>query len=161
MPFVVDALVTAAWILPDEVHPLADKCQRMLATDHVLVPAVWWFEVRNLLIMSERRGRLDQNTTSKVLGILASYPITQDREPNETVLMDLARNHGLTAYDASYLELAIRLNAPLATLDQQLARAATSENVAVLSEHGSVKLRYHQSITTLPELPLRMASKPA
>jgi len=106
----------------------------MLATDHVLVPTIWWFEVRNLLIMAERRGRLDQNTTSKVLDIVASYPITIDREPNETVLMDLARNHGLTAYDASYLELAIRLNAPLATLDQQLARAATGENVAVLAE---------------------------
>jgi predicted nucleic acid-binding protein len=136
MPFVVDASVTAAWILPDETHSLADECERMLAIDHALVPAIWWFEIRNLLLISERRGRLDRNATSKALEILAAYPIVQDRLPDEGALLSLARTHRLTAYDAAYLELAIRSKAPMATLDRRLATAAASEGVTAVIADG-------------------------
>jgi predicted nucleic acid-binding protein len=132
MPFVVDASVTAAWILPDEAHPMADECQERLAVDHAIVPAIWWFEVRNLLLMSERRGRLDRNASSRALELLSTYPIVQDQLPDEVALLDLARKHSLTAYDAAYLELAIRTKAPLSTLDKRLTMAAASENVAAV-----------------------------
>jgi predicted nucleic acid-binding protein len=132
MPFVVDASVTAAWILPDEAHPMADECQEGLAVDHAIVPAIWWFEVRNLLLMSERRGRLDRNASSRALELLSTYPIVQDQLPDEVALLDLARKHSLTSYDAAYLELAIRTKAPLSTLDKRLAMAAASENVAAV-----------------------------
>jgi predicted nucleic acid-binding protein len=132
MPFVMDASVTAAWILPDEAHPLADECERMLTVDHALVPTIWWFEVLNLLIMSERRGRLDRSTTSKALSILTAYPIVQDHAADGPILLELARTYGLTAYDAAYLELAARTKSAIATLDRRLATAAAKENVAVL-----------------------------
>jgi len=132
MPFVIDASVTAAWILPDEAHPLADECEKMLAVDYALVPTIWWFEVRNLLIMSERRKRLDRNATSQALKILSAYPIIQDELPDEVALLNLARAHALSVYDAAYLELAIRAKLPMATLDKRLAAATASEGVAPL-----------------------------
>jgi predicted nucleic acid-binding protein len=133
MAFVMDASVTAAWILPDEAHPLADECERMLTVERALVPAIWWFEVLNLLIMSERRGRLDRSTTSKALGILITYPIVQDHAADGPILLALARTYGLTAYDAAYLELAARTKSAIATLDRRLATAASKENITVLS----------------------------
>ena len=136
MPFVIDASIAGAWILPDEANALADGCQSALAVDHALVPAVWWFEVRNLLIVSERRGRLDRATTGKALDIIATYPIVQDNLPDGTALLDLARAHGLTACGAAYLELAIRAKVPLATLDKRLAAAALSKNVPPFTSGG-------------------------
>ena len=132
MPFVIDSSVTAAWILPDEAHPLADECQERLAVDHAVVPAIWWFEVRNLLLMSERRGRLDRTASSGAPELLSTYPIVEDRLPDEVALLGLAREHSLTAYDAAYLELAIRTKAPMATFDRRLATAAAGEGVATV-----------------------------
>jgi predicted nucleic acid-binding protein len=129
MPFVIDASITGAWMLPDELHPLAEDCQKSLAIDHALVPAVWWFEIRNLLIVSELRGRLDRTATSKALDIISVYPIVRDQSPDEAALLNLARIHGLTVYDAAYLELAIRAKMSIATLDKKLAAAATAEKV--------------------------------
>ena len=129
MPFVIDASIAGAWILPDEADTLADDCQRALLVDQAIVPAIWWFETRNLLIMSERRGRLDRTATAKALDILAVYPIVRDEQPDGPALLDLARFHGLTAYDAAYLELAVRTKSPIATLDKRLAVAAQKENV--------------------------------
>ena len=136
MPFVVDASIAGAWILPDEAHPLADECQRSLAVDHALVPAVWWFEIRNLLIVSERRGRLDRNATAKALDIVATYPIVQDQSPDGAAVLHLARTHGLTVYDAAYLELAVRAKVPIATLDKRLAAAAAVEKVTAFTSTG-------------------------
>ena len=133
MPFVIDASIAGAWMLPDETHPLAEECQAALTVDHVFVPAVWWFEIRNLLLVSERRGRLDRDATSRALDILATYPIVQDQLPDGTQLLDLARTHRLTVYDAAYLELAIRTKTPIATLDKRLAAAAAAEKVAAFT----------------------------
>jgi predicted nucleic acid-binding protein len=133
MPFVMDASVTAAWVLPDEENVLAERVQDMLAEEEAIVPAVWWFEIRNLLITSERRNRLTPALTATVLANLAQYPIVQDNSPNEISVLRLAREHSLSVYDASYLELAARLEVPLATLDKELARAATTEAVRLIS----------------------------
>ncbi len=129
MPFVIDASVTACWLMPDEVHPLATAAYEALAKDHAIVPRLWWYEVRNLLVVNERRGRLSADKTDRALGVLRRHPIEFDHAPDETAVLALARRHRLTVYDAAYLELAQRLAIPLATLDTALAVAARAEEV--------------------------------
>lgn len=132
MPFVIDASVAASWLLPDEGRVETDQAYRMLATDHALVPTLWWFEMRNLLMVNERRGRIDSGKTSQALALLARLPIRLDYSALEIPLLSLARSHRLTVYDAAYLELAQRQNIPLATLDRNLAKAARAEHVALI-----------------------------
>ena len=129
MPFVIDASVTAAWLLPDESHPLAERCLDALGDDLVLVPAIWWFETCNLLIMAERRKRITPEGVQEALKAIAQYPIRQESAIEETRAFRLARAHNLSFYDAAYLELAHRLALPLATLDRRLAAAAAAENL--------------------------------
>jgi len=133
MPFVIDASVAASWLLPDEGHASAAAAYRRLRSDHALVPGLWWFEVRNIFVISERRGRLDGEQTRKALALLGSLPIQQDLEPDEAAVLRLARQHRLTVYDAFYLELAQRENLGLATLDAELARAASNEGVDLIN----------------------------
>jgi predicted nucleic acid-binding protein len=128
--FVVDASVAAAWAFDDEDHPVARHAIRRLQGDEAIAPALWWFELRNALVMNERRGRLTEPQTAEFLRMVATLPITIDRAPVESDVLALARRHRLTFYDAAYLELAGRLAAPLSTLDKALARAATAEGVA-------------------------------
>ncbi len=132
MPFVIDASVAASWLLPNEGHAGAMAAYARLTTDYALVPSLWWFEMRNLFITNERRGRLDAEKTSQALALLAGLPIQQDHRPDEASILRLARQHRLTIYDAAYLELAIRENVPLATLDIALAKATTAEGVALV-----------------------------
>ena len=115
MPFVVDASITACWALRDEDHPNADLALARLRTDEATAPALWWFEVRNILVVSERRNRLTETETAAFLRDLARLPITLDRTPGESEVLRLARTHKLTVYDAAYLELAQRSRADLAT----------------------------------------------
>jgi predicted nucleic acid-binding protein len=129
MAFVLDASVTAAWLLPDEESLLAEYVQDLLVRHDAVVPTVWWFEVRNTLLVAERRNRLSEDQTHFIQDSLASLPILFDREPDERGLMEIARRNGLTVYDASYVESARRLSLPLATLDKAMARAASKEQV--------------------------------
>jgi predicted nucleic acid-binding protein len=101
-------------------------------TDEARVPSLWRFEVRNTLIVSERRGRLTESDTARFLHGLAYLRVTVDRSPEEAHVLALARHRGLTVYDAAYLELARREGGPLATLDAALATAARAERVPYL-----------------------------
>lgn len=132
--FVIDASVTAAWCLADEDAAEAEAAFDRLTMSDAVVPALWWFEVRNILIVSERRGRIDALATTEFLVDLARLPIRIDRDPDGEVVLALARKHRLTAYDAAYLELARRQSAPLATLDRALAAAARSAGIEII--HG-------------------------
>jgi predicted nucleic acid-binding protein len=134
MPFVVDASVAACWLLPDETDHRADAAFDRFPTDTAFAPSLWWFEMRNIFLLSERRGRLNSVRTEQLLSLLNNLPIQIDRHTNETDLMTLARRHKLTAYGAAYLELALRQNLPLATLDAALMRAAKAEGVEVIGE---------------------------
>ncbi len=98
-----------------------------------MVPSLWWFEIRNLLVMNERRGRLTESESLRFLRRLDRLGITEDRTPQESEVLRLARTHRLSVYDAAYLELALRNRIRLATLDKALARAAQQENVPLLS----------------------------
>lgn len=134
MPFVVDASVAACWLLPDETDHRAGAAFDRFPTDAAFAPSLWWFEMRNIFLLSARRGRLNSVRTEQLLSLLNNLPIQIDRHTNETDLMTLARRHKLTAYDAAYLELALRQNLPLATLDAGLMRAAKAEGVEVIGE---------------------------
>jgi len=133
MPFVLDASVASCWAFNDEEHPIAAHALERLRTDEARVPSLWWFEVRNTVIVNERRGRITQADTALFLRALSRLGIITDRTPEESAVLNLARTHRLTVYDASYLELARRESLPLATLDTDLARAARAENIPPLA----------------------------
>ena len=132
MAFVLDASVTAVWAFDDEDHPVAGLARQALIDDPAFTPSLWWFELRNTLIVNERRKRITELQVSRFLETLARLPIQLDFEPNEADVLSLARRHKLTVYDASYLELALRLSLPLATLDGELIAAAKAENIKLI-----------------------------
>lgn len=133
MPLVVDASMAVAWLLADESDPRADAAFEAFEGDFILVPAIWWFETRNALVMNERRGRLERTEMARALEMLVRLPTTIDRQPNSTDIVELAQKHRLSAYDAAYLELARREAIPLASLDRSLSRAAAAENVRLIA----------------------------
>jgi predicted nucleic acid-binding protein len=132
MSVVLDSSVVGCWCFPDEISSIADAAMLEVAADEAVVPAIWWFEVRNLLLTGERVGRMDSIGTAGFLADLEALSIRIDRAPESDVVLALARTHRLTIYDAAYLEPASRIDAPLATLDRQLARAATVASVRLL-----------------------------
>jgi len=132
MPFVLDASIAACWALDDEDDRVADLTFERIRTDEARVPALWWFEVRNILVVNERRNRLTETATAAFLRELAQMRVLVDRSPDETDVLTLARRHRLSVYDASYLELARRGDIALATLDKELAAAASSIGVHLL-----------------------------
>lgn len=132
MPLVVDASVIACWILDDESDPVADVAEAKIVADSAIVPTLLWFELRNLIIVNERRGRLNPATSARALQLVRAFPLVVDADVVDDDVMRLARIHRLTVYDAAYLELARRRALPLATLDAALARAARAEAVVLI-----------------------------
>jgi predicted nucleic acid-binding protein len=134
MPFVLDASVAACWLLPDERHPAADAAYALIAQDWAMAPSLWWYEIRNIFIVNERRRRLDSAKTAQALRLLRDLPVTIDRDVDEESVLRLARQHRLSVYDAAYLELAQRESVSLATLDAGLANAARAEHVPLIGD---------------------------
>jgi predicted nucleic acid-binding protein len=134
--FVLDASVTMAWAFKEELTPLAERLLKDLVAGEALVPAIWPLEVASVPLASERRGRVDRGDVERFSELLLGLPILV-HAATESFAFDealpLARDMGLSVYDASYLELAGRLGLPLATLDAALARAAGDTGVRVLS----------------------------
>jgi len=133
MAFVLDASVTACWAFDDEDHPDASLAFEQMRTEEGVVPSPWWFEVRHILIVNERRRRIAHSETAAFLLNLSRLRIRVDHVPDEAAVLRLARAHRLSVYDAAYLELAQREGVPLATLDAGLRTAAAAEGVALLS----------------------------
>lgn len=130
--FVLDASIAACWAFDDEEHPIAARALERIRTDEAVAPSLWWFEVRNTLLMGERRGRLTEADTALFLRELARFGVRLDHMPDEASVLALARQYRLTVYDASYLELAQREAIPLATLDAALQKATTALEIEVL-----------------------------
>jgi predicted nucleic acid-binding protein len=133
MPLVIDASVVAAWHFPDERSAEADAILVRLESDRARMPALWWFEVRNVLLIGERRSRTARKHTEQFLEFLRRLPIELAPLPDEVAVVSLARQHQLSFYDATYLELAQRENIALATIDRALARAAIAEGVTLIA----------------------------
>jgi predicted nucleic acid-binding protein len=135
MSCVLDASIALSWCFQDETSPQTDEFAADVAETGAIVPALWHLELINTIILGERRGRITLAETTERLNFLASLPIitepeTINRAWSEILL--LARAHQLTSYDATYLELAIRKNLPLATLDKKLISAAKVAGVSLL-----------------------------
>ena len=132
MPFVLDASVAAGWYFEDEHDLRADAALTLFDNDSALTPVHWWFEIRNVVVLGERRRRASEQYTAEFLDYLQQLPIALAALPDQTSVLTLARRHRLTLYDAAYLELAQREGIALATLDDRLATAARAEGVALI-----------------------------
>jgi predicted nucleic acid-binding protein len=134
MPFVLDASIVGCWAFQDEDHLIAKLALAALRTEEAVVPSLWRFEVRNILLTNERRKRITESDTGIFLRDLARLPIRTDRFPDETNVLRLARSHRLSVYDASYLELARLEGLALASLDESLCNAARAGAVPLMGQ---------------------------
>ena len=132
---VLDNSIIVAWAL-DESQTAADRIMESLDSIEAWVPVIWPLELANALLAAERHGRITEAEGEKLRERILALPITVVQEPPERTfrqVLGLAREHSLTVYDASYLDLALQRGAALATLDQRLAAAAKSCSVALFS----------------------------
>ena len=129
----IDASIALAWLLEEDRDPTFDRGFTAFAERGGWVPRHWDYEVRNGLLSAVRRERLTEQEALERLSLLAAIRTTTDHEPHLDETMRLAFEHGLTFYDALYLELAMRRELRLATLDNGLARAARRAGVEVFS----------------------------
>jgi predicted nucleic acid-binding protein len=104
-----------------------------LVMDQGVVPAFWWFDVRQALLASEQQQQREIASTAAFLHRLGRLPIVVDHWPDEAVLFDLVRRHRLTLHDACYFELSLRLGMPLATINPDLKRMAAQVGIALLT----------------------------
>jgi len=131
---VVDCSVTMAWCFEDECDALADAVLGVFPETEVWVPALWPLEVINVLLVAERRKRLTSADSVRFLELLSGLPIVIDGGTHERAfgsVFSRARELGLSAYDATYVDLAARLGAPLATRDRRVKRACETSGVEV------------------------------
>ncbi len=135
MAFVLDNSVVMAWCFEDEATPFTDELQERLLEESALAPPIWPLEVANALAMAERRGRIRPTETDQFIESLLTFPITvENLSLPQAVgpILALSREQQITAYDASYLELAMRRGIPLATLDTRLRAAARRLGIALV-----------------------------
>jgi predicted nucleic acid-binding protein len=133
--FVLDSSIALSWYFEDEVSEAADLLLERLEFETATVPALWHLEVANVIANAERRGRVSRGRSAEFIAQLEALTIAVDDETASRAfvqVLDLARSQRLTAYDAAYLELAMRLGLPLATKDGALRDAATRIGVTVL-----------------------------
>ena len=135
-PIVIDNSVFLAWCMGDEEEPTATSAMRHVIEQGGVAPRIWWYELRNALLVNERRGRISPQQVSDTLMDSLALGILIDDEHDESRLLELARWFALTVYDAAYLEVAVRRSLPLATLDLRLRRAAETVGIAVIQHHG-------------------------
>lgn len=135
MSVVVDASMTLAWFFEDERTESVNGVLTFVAQSGAFVPFHWRTEVANTFLMAERRSRVTADFVDRSLKDLESLPLEIDQNSAEVVWGEtrrLAAANRLTIYDAIYLELALRTKFPLATLDKQLAKAATDSGVKLM-----------------------------
>jgi predicted nucleic acid-binding protein len=131
---VIDASVALAWCFPDVASDYADGVLVALEDRTVMVPAIWPVEITNALLVGERRKRIRQPEVQRFVELLKGLTIVEDGQPfADTVsnILPLAREYDLSAYDAAYLDVAVRHGAPLATLDGALQKAAHAAGIKI------------------------------
>jgi predicted nucleic acid-binding protein len=134
MALVLDSSMALAWVYADEISDPVRGVFDQVKRDGAWIPMLWRWEVANVLQMNVRRGRHGADFRDAALSNLAWFPIRVDAraEPEAWLgTLGLAERHGLTVYDAAYLEISVRRQLPLATLDRQLRDAAAREGVHV------------------------------
>jgi predicted nucleic acid-binding protein len=134
MPAVLDASVTLPWFLQDERTAFTDSVFAALGQEEFWVPTVWRLEFPNALLVAERKRRIDRQTRLEALDFASGLALRVDPAPIDMrSISAIAERHGLSTYDASYLELASRQGFGLVTLDRGLADAAGAAGIPVQS----------------------------
>ncbi len=134
MTFVLDCSVTLAWVFPDETTAATDRLRDSLIGGRAFVPAIWPIEVGNVLRVATRRGRIVRDDWPRIRHNLEALPVEIDPVSTSRIwgsVLELAHERRLSVYDAMYLELAVRMQLPLATLDRALMDAAQAGGVEV------------------------------
>lgn len=133
MAFVLDNSVLSGWYIGNQATEYSDGVARRMLDEQAHAPALLHLEFANVLRTLCKRGGLDAEGAHEVIEQIAAMPIAIDREmPGPAALLSLALRYDLTSYDASYLELALRLQLPIATQDAALMEAARASGVGVL-----------------------------
>lgn len=135
--FIIDCSITMAWCFEDERTEATVRIQDRLIDEGAIVPRHWELEVANVLVMAEKRKRISTADSMRFLNDLRVFEIQVDNQSSGWIfdhVLPLCRAHGLTSYDAAYLDLALRRQLPLATLDNDLRRAATSLGMEILGQ---------------------------
>lgn len=130
----VDASVALAWCFPDEGSDVANGILVALEGRTILVPTIWSLEIANAILVGQRKKRLGQPEIARFVTLLSGLSIRGDLSQHADVInnvLPIAQQFGLSAYDAAYLELALRQGAMLATLDERLATAARRAKVRI------------------------------
>ncbi|MDR0626715.1 MAG: type II toxin-antitoxin system VapC family toxin [Bifidobacteriaceae bacterium] len=132
---VADASVAAAWFLQDEATAFTDSMLARAEAEGLVEPALWRFELANVFLVCERRGRVDQSALAGMLALLGAMDVRVHAAASDIRLLhEYGKKHRLTAYDAAYLVTALQSGRPLATNDAALAAAARVEAVETLTE---------------------------
>lgn len=134
MAFVLDCSVTMAWVFPDEATEETGRLRDSLIEGRAYVPAIWPIEVGNVLRVATGRGRISRDEWGRIRNNLEALPIEIDQLSTSRIwgsVLELAHERRLSVYDAMYLELAVRMQLPLATLDRALAAAGRAAGVEV------------------------------
>ena len=136
MTFVLDASMTMAWVFPDEASETTDRLLESLLERQAYAPGLWPIEVASAFLAATRRGRLEESQWPGIRHSLDALPIAVAPVASARVwsdVLELAHERGISVYDAMYLELALRMRLPLATLDGRLAAEAQAVDVQVLA----------------------------
>ena len=134
MAFVLDCSVTMAWLFPDEATQATERFRESLIETRAFVPSLWPVEVGNVLLTATRRGRIRTDEWPQIRAHLQALPIEIDPVSTSRTWgtsLELAHAHRLSVYDATYLELAMRLRMPLVTLDRALRSAGQAAGIDV------------------------------
>ena len=138
--WVIDASVTMPWFFADEATPFTEGLLDALGAQALWAPALWVLECTNVLQSAQRRRRIDANRRAEIASELSVLPVRIDPQIPDFVSLDrLAAAHGLSAYDATYLELALRRSLVLVSLDARLIAAAGALGHPVLSAASNIR----------------------
>ena len=133
MPFVVDNSVVCGWFIENQASPYSEVIAQRLQDDRAHAPGVWELELANVLRTACLKQRMNAEKAQGVLAQIATLPIDVDRQgATPASLLALALRFGLSSYDAAYLELALRLQLPLATTDAALREAALTSGAGLV-----------------------------
>jgi predicted nucleic acid-binding protein len=141
---VLDSSIALTWCFDDETSPDTERLLDRVRDEGAIVPGLWYVELGNVLLQAEKRGRITVSGVAGRLALLRDLPLTTDQETTARAwreILALARTEGLTTYDATYLELALRHGRPLLTKDKDLAAAARRLGVVVLPEPAGRRKR--------------------
>lgn len=142
MQLVLDASATLAWLverIDGAEAQLADEILGQVQTRDAVVPALWFPEVANGVLVAERKGEIGSYTSASFMSLVNALPIVEDRtrlSALQEMVLTLARAYGLTGYDATYLELVLRTGGTLATFDRQLADAVRTAGGRVFGDRS-------------------------